>query len=203
VPTEKRQRQKEGQQARKEAALVAARKERRKKRRIVMAVAVVLIFGTMFIISAFGKNDKKTTKVASTGGSSTTVTTAAPASTTPTSAKPAVPAAGTAPVTKLEVEDMKVGTGKVVKAGDTIVAHYLGATYKDGKQFESSWDSGQTFEAVVGEGQLIKGWDEGIPGMKVGGRRKLVIPQALAYPNPQGGQPAGDLVFIVDVYAIK
>jgi peptidylprolyl isomerase len=206
VPTEKRQRQKEGQQARKEAALIAARKAQRKKRRIVMAVAVVLIFGTMFIVSAFGKDDKKT-NVASTGGSSTTVaptTTAAP-STTPTSAKPAVPAAGTGAVTKLGIEDLKVGDGAVVKAGDTIVANYLGATYKDGKEFQSSWDTGQPFETVIGQGAVIKGWDEGIPGMKVGGRRKLTIPADLAYgaTDPGDGSPFGDLVFIVDVYAIK
>jgi peptidylprolyl isomerase len=204
VPTEKRQRQKEGQQARKEAALLAARKEQRKKRRIVMAVAVVVIFGGMFLISALGKDDKKAGVASNDGTSSTTSTTAA-APSPPTSAKPEVPAAGTGAVTELKTEDIKVGDGPVVKAGDTIVAHYLGATYKDGKQFQASWDSGQTFETVIGEGKVIKGWDQGIPGMRVGGRRKLTIPAALAYgaTDPGDGSPFGDLVFIVDVYAIK
>ncbi|MCU1351104.1 MAG: fkbP, SCI41 [Acidimicrobiales bacterium] len=203
MPTEKRQRQKEGQQARKEAALLAARKEQRKKRRIVMAVAVVVLLGFMFIVSALGKDNKK--NVASGDKGSTTTSTTAAASTTPTSAKPAVPAAGTEPVTKLGIEDIKVGDGAVVKAGDTIVAHYLGATYKDGKEFQASWDSGSTFETVIGEGKVIQGWDEGIPGMKVGGRRKLTIPAAMAYgaTDPGDGSPFGDLVFIVDVYAIK
>jgi peptidylprolyl isomerase len=204
VPTEKRQRQKEGQQARREAALAAAKRQQRKRQRIFMAVAVVVIFAVIGIAKLTGGGDGKKTNVSSTGKASTTTTSAA--TSPPTSAKPGpVAAGGAAPVTKLGIEDIKVGTGATVKAGDTIVAHYLGATYKDGKQFESSWDSGHTFEAKIGVGKVIKGWDQGIPGMKVGGRRKLTIPADLAYGSTDdgSGRPFGDLVFIVDVYAIK
>ena len=75
----------------------------------------------------------------------------------------------------------------------------------DGTPFQASWDSGSTFETVIGEGKVIQGWDEGIPGMKVGGRRKLVIPAEMAYgaEDTGDGRPHGDLVFIIDVYAIK
>ena len=203
MPTEKRQRQKEGQQARKEAALLAARKEQRKRRRILMAVLVLVAFVVAGLLSLTGGDDKKT-EAKSDGGKKSTTTTEA--STTPTSAPPDAPApGGDTPVTKLEIKDLKVGDGATVKAGDTIVAHYYGATYKDGKKFQSSWDAKKTFETVIGEGQVIKGWDEGIPGMKVGGRRQLTIPAADAYgaEDTGDGRPHGDLVFIIDVYAVK
>jgi peptidylprolyl isomerase len=203
VPTEKRQRQKEGQQARKEAALAAAKKRQRKRQLTMLAVVAVVLLALIAVTQLFGKDDDKK-DVASGDTKKTTTTTAA--SSTPTSAKPDAPAAGGAtPVTKLEVKDLKVGTGATVKAGDTIVAHYLGATYKDGKVFQASWDSGSTFETVIGEGKVIKGWDDGIPGMKVGGRRQLTIPAADAYgaEDTGDGRPHGDLVFIIDVYAVK
>jgi len=202
VPTEKRQRQKEGQQARKEAALLAARKEQRKKRRIVLAVLVLVVFSVMGLLSLTGGDDKKGSSAKSTDATTTTTE----ASTTNTSAPPDAPApGGDTPVTALGIKDLKVGDGPVVKKGDTIVAHYYGATYKDGKKFQSSWDAKKTFETVIGEGQVIKGWDEGIPGMKVGGRRQLTIPAADAYgaEDTGDGRPHGDLVFIIDVYAIK
>jgi peptidylprolyl isomerase len=212
VPTEKRQRQKAGQQARREAALAAAKKEQRKRRRILMAVFAVIAVGLIAILSVTGGDDDKES-AKSNGGTSTTVadgststTTAGDVTSPPTSAKPAAPEpGGDTPVTKLEIKDLKVGDGAVVKAGDTIVAHYLGATYKDGKEFQASWDSGQTFETVIGTGDVIKGWDDGIPGMKVGGRRELIIPAADAYgaEDTGDGRPHGDLVFIIDVYAIK
>jgi peptidylprolyl isomerase len=201
VPTEKRQRQKEGQQARKEAALAAAKKQRQKRQRIFLLVALVVILAVMGLLSLTGKDDKKTN--VSTGGKKTTTTLA---KSPPTSAEPDAPAAGgDTPVTKLGIKDVKVGTGAVVKKGDTIVAHYYGVTYKDGKKFQSSWESGETFETVIGEGKVIKGWDDGIPGMKVGGRRQLTIPAADAYgaEDTGDGRPHGDLVFIIDVYAVK
>jgi peptidylprolyl isomerase len=198
VPTEKRQRQKEGQRARREAALAAARRQQRKRKIRTFAVGIVLLALIGAIASQFGGDDKP-----SAAGSSTTTTTSEP--TTPTSAKPAAPTPGEGAVTELKIEDLKIGDGEEIKAGDTIVAHYLGATYKDGKEFQASWDSGSTFETAIGTGAVIKGWDEGIPGMKVGGRRKLTIPAAMAYgaEDKGDGRPFGDLVFIIDVYAIK
>lgn len=204
MPTEKRQRKKEGHQARKEAALAAARKQARKRRLISLSVIVVGFLAVMLIISLVSDDD---TTDASAGDDTETMTsTTEEEATTPTSAKPADPEpGGNQPVTELVIEDLHEGDGPEVKAGDTIVAHYLGATYADGKPFQASWDSGETFTTVIGEGQVIQGWDEGIPGMKVGGRRKLIIPAEMAYgaEDTGDGRPRGDLVFIIDVYAVK
>lgn len=205
MPTEKRQRQKEGHQARKEAALAAARKQARKRRLITLTVLVVGFLAVMLLISLLSGDDDAT-DVTSDDTATTETTEAEEETTTPTSAKPADPEpGGDEPVTELVIEDLHEGDGPEVKPGDTIVAHYLGATYADGEPFQASWDSGQTFETVIGEGNVIQGWDEGIPGMKVGGRRKLVIPAEMAYgaEDTGDGRPHGDLVFIIDVYAVK
>lgn len=207
MPTEKRQRKKEGHQARKAAALAQARRQARKRRLLTVGGLVVVFLLVMLVISLVSDDDDDGTDVTAADSSSTTE---APEereeSTTPTSAPPEPPApGGEEPVTELGIEDLRVGDGQTVEAGDTIVAHYYGATYADGEKFQSSWDSGSTFETVIGQGNVIKGWDEGIPGMKVGGRRKLVIPAEMAYgaEDKGDGRPSGDLVFIVDVYAVK
>lgn len=203
VPTEKRQRQKEGQRARREAARAELQKRQRRRRFRSVAILGVLLVGALVLVSVLGGDDDGEEETASSTDSSTTTTEVV---TTPTSAKPGLPEpGGDTPVSELKIEDLKVGDGKVIETGDTIVAHYLGATYKDGKEFQASWDSGETFETVIGQGKVIKGWDEGIPGMKVGGRRKLIIPAADAYgaEDTGDGRPYGDLVFIIDVYAVK
>lgn len=105
-------------------------------------------------------------------------------------------------VSSLQITDPTPGTGSVVKAGDTVTVHYTGALAKDGTIFESSLDSGQT--ATFGLNQVIKGWTDGIPGMKVGGTRRLIIPAAQAYGASGSGStipPNSDLVF--DVTLVK
>ena len=105
-------------------------------------------------------------------------------------------------VATLQYSDSKEGTGAIVKAGDTVTVHYTGALAKDGTIFESSLDSGQT--ATFGLNEVIKGWTEGLPGMKVGGTRRLLIPASLAYGanSPSAKIPANsDLVF--DVQLVK
>ncbi len=94
--------------------------------------------------------------------------------------KPAEAPPETPGPTKLETVDEKVGTGAVAKAGDTVKVHYTG-TLMSGKKFDSSLDRGEPFEFKLGAGQVIKGWDQGVVGMKVGGKRKLTIPYDLAY----------------------
>jgi len=105
---------------------------------------------------------------------------------------------------QLKTEDIKVGTGPEVKSGDTIVIHYNG-TLPDGTKFDSSYDRGQPFETQIGVGQVIKGWDLGVVGMKVGGKRKLTIPPALAYGDQAlPGIPANStLIFEVELVEIK
>ena len=106
---------------------------------------------------------------------------------------------------KLQIEDIKVGTGSAVTAGDTVVMQYTG-TLTNGSKFDSSYDHGQAFTTRIGVGQVIQGWDMGIPGMKVGGRRKLTIPPALGYGAAGAGgviPPNATLIFEVELLEIK
>ncbi len=105
---------------------------------------------------------------------------------------------------ELIIEDMQVGTGPAVQAGDNISIHYHG-TLEDGTVFDSSVDRGTPFETQIGVGMLIQGWDQGIPGMQVGGKRRLTIPADLAYGNQAiGNIPAGStLIFDVELLEIQ
>lgn len=106
----------------------------------------------------------------------------------------------------LQVIDEVAGTGAEAKAGDTVSVNYVG-TLLDGKKFDSSYDRNQPFSFVLGAGQVIQGWDEGVAGMKIGGKRKLVIPPALAYGSQEVGDgliPANStLVFEVELLGVQ
>lgn len=111
------------------------------------------------------------------------------------------PPTGTAP-TKLEKKDLIVGTGKEAKAGETVTVNYVGVLYKGSKEFDASWKRKEPFQFKLGQGAVIKGWDQGVPGMKVGGRRELVIPAELAYGktgSPPAIPPNAPLVFVIDL----
>ncbi len=106
---------------------------------------------------------------------------------------------------QLKIEDIKVGEGKEVTAGDTVVMHYSG-TLTDGTKFDSSYDRGEPFETRIGVGSVIQGWDMGVPGMKVGGKRKLTIPPQLGYGESGAGAaipPNATLIFEVELLEIK
>lgn len=106
---------------------------------------------------------------------------------------------------KLIIEDIKVGDGKEVKSGDTVVMHYKG-TLTDGTKFDSSYDRNEPFTTQIGVGQVIKGWDQGVPGMKIGGKRKLTIPSDLGYGASGAGAvipPNATLIFEVELVEIK
>lgn len=105
----------------------------------------------------------------------------------------------------LKYQDLKVGTGAVAKAGHRVSVHYTG-TLTNGKKFDSSLDRGQPFEFSLGGHEVIAGWDEGVAGMKVGGKRKLTIPPALAYKDEAKGDviPANStLIFVVQLIGVK
>lgn len=106
---------------------------------------------------------------------------------------------------KLQIEDIKIGDGKEVSAGDTVVMHYSG-TLTNGTKFDSSYDRGEPFQTRIGVGQVIQGWDMGVPGMKVGGKRKLTIPSQLGYGERGAGgviPPNATLIFEVELLEIK
>ncbi|RAY13010.1 FKBP-type peptidyl-prolyl cis-trans isomerase [Actinomadura craniellae] len=110
------------------------------------------------------------------------------------------------PPTYLDITDITVGDGPEAVKGSTVSVHYLGVSFSTGEEFDASWNRGQAFEFPLGGGRVIKGWDMGVAGMKVGGRRKLVIPPHLAYgdrsPSP-AIKPGETLIFVVDLLAVN
>ena len=106
---------------------------------------------------------------------------------------------------KLVVKDLKEGSGPVAENGKNVTVQYVGVSALNGRQFDASWDRGEPFSFQLGSGGVIKGWDEGVKGMKVGGRRQLVIPPDLAY-GPDGSPPTigpnETLVFVIDLLSV-
>jgi peptidylprolyl isomerase len=119
--------------------------------------------------------------------------------------KPTVEVPAGQPPTTLEKKDLIEGKGKEAAAGQKVSVQYVGVAFSTKKQFDASWDRGAPFNFALGAGDVIKGWDQGIPGMKVGGRRQLVVPPDLAY-GPNGYPPVigpnETLVFVVDLVAV-
>jgi peptidylprolyl isomerase len=106
---------------------------------------------------------------------------------------------------ELEVEDIVVGDGEEAASGHKVSVHYVGVAFSTGDEFDASWNRGQTFDFKLGKGQVIPGWDAGVMGMRVGGRRKLTIPSAMAYGARGAGgviAPHEPLVFVVDLLAV-
>lgn len=148
----------------------------------ILAVVVIVI-----LLARGGGSGGETTSVADTGPK-------------PTVEVPKGPAP-----TQLVVKDLKTGDGVEAKSGDQVSVQYVGVLYSDGKQFDSSFDRGQPFSFQLGGNQVIPGWDQGVAGMKVGGRRELIIPPNLAY-GAQGQPPTipanATLVFVIDLVSV-
>lgn len=106
----------------------------------------------------------------------------------------------------LGVEDIVVGDGDEATPGSKVTVHYVGVAFRSGDEFDASWNRGEPFRFALGKGQVIPGWDQGVAGMRVGGRRKLTIPSALAYGARGAGNgviaPHEPLVFVVDLIAV-
>jgi len=152
-----------------------------------------------------GSSKDKTTSTSSSSSTAATTDTAAAPATAKPRPKPKVKVPAGKPPKKLVIKDLIPGTGQAAKAGDPITVNYIGVNFADGKPFDNSYDRGQPFPFQLGGGQVIPGWDRGLVGMKVGGRRELVIPPSLAY-GPQGQPPVikpnETLVFVVDLLSI-
>lgn len=117
-------------------------------------------------------------------------------------AKPEIDFPGDTPPTDLVLEDVIVGDGAEATPGDPIAAHYVGVAWSTGEEFDSSWGRGEPLRFQVGVGQVIQGWDQGLLGMKVGGRRKITIPPHLGYGDRGAGSDikGGEtLIFVVDL----
>ncbi|HEY0001450.1 MAG TPA: FKBP-type peptidyl-prolyl cis-trans isomerase [Actinoplanes sp.] len=175
-------------------------------------LAVVLVLVAVFIGVKASDSDKPATEPAAQAAASQPAaqpTAAAPPSeavppgnpsavNTPAglTEKPVVKG-GTGTVTEIKTTVLVAGRGPVVQKGQTITANYLLVDYKTGKELDSSWQRGEPFSTPIGTGAVIKGWDQGIPGQKVGSRIQLDVPEALAYPGK------GDLRFVVDILAAQ
>jgi peptidylprolyl isomerase len=119
--------------------------------------------------------------------------------------KPEVTVPKGAPPKKLVVKEIEEGSGAEAKSGGEVTVQYAGVDYKNGKEFDSSWSRNEPFSFQLGAGQVIPGWEQGVEGMKVGGRRELVIPPELAYGEagrPPTIPPNETLVFVIDLLAV-
>jgi peptidylprolyl isomerase len=200
----------------------AKAKKRRKQTRNGIILAVIVLVIVLIVVLTTGSSPKKSasTTTTTTAPKTTTTTVAGSTTTTVPPTIAAIPAAdlspaGTAgkaptavvpagsPPTQLESADLITGTGAAAKTGDSLTVQYVLATYSSRKTVQSSW-TGQPFTFTLGQG-VIQGWDEGVVGMKVGGRRELIVPPSLGYgSSAQGaGIAANDtLVFIIDLTKI-
>ena len=120
--------------------------------------------------------------------------------------KPEIDFPDSPPPTDLEVTDVTVGDGTEAVAGTTVRVHYVGVAHSTGEEFDASYNRGEPLSFRLGSGQVIAGWDQGVQGMKVGGRRKLVIPPHLGYGDRGAGgviKPGETLIFVVDLLEVR
>jgi len=120
--------------------------------------------------------------------------------------KPQIDIPEHAPSYQLELEDLEVGDGDEATPGSIVEVHYAGVAWSTGNEFDASWNRGETFKFGLGKGQVIKGWDEGVAGMRVGGRRRITIPPDMAYGKRGAGGVIGPdetLVFVVDLVGVR
>ncbi|MBI3984355.1 MAG: FKBP-type peptidyl-prolyl cis-trans isomerase [Candidatus Levybacteria bacterium] len=155
---------------------------------IVAAVIIIGALGVYLVMNQSSTNTDTNTNVNSLQKAAGNTNPASPTQTGSPTPVPTIVSSQTLP-DGLKIDDYAIGDGAEVKTGDTIVMHYTG-TFENGQKFDSSVDRNQPFETKIGAGQVIKGWDEGVIGMKVGGKRRLTVPGSLAY--GEQGIPAQD-----------
>ena len=167
-------------------------------RRLLAALAAAALLG----LAGCGDDDDDG---GSDAGSTSAETQTVASDDVDTSKKPEITVPEGEPPAGLEIRDIKEGDGATAKAGDTVTVDYVGVAYSTGKEFDASWTAGQPFTFSLGAGEVIPGWDQGVAGMKIGGRRELVIPPDLAY-GEQGAPPDigpnETLIFVVDLRGV-
>jgi peptidylprolyl isomerase len=171
--------------------------------RLGLALATL---GTAALIAGCGSSGSSTITVGNESSAANAVIEHTTTPTTPTSGplatEPTITAPKTPAPTTLVVKEIVKGTGAEAKAGESVTVNYVGALYKTGKVFDASWKRKEPFTFTLGQGQVIPGWDKGVAGMRVGGRRELIIPAELAYKKagrPPTIPPNSPLIFIVDL----
>jgi len=195
------------------------RARRRRRNTIIGAVVGTLaVIGglTALVVSLVVGSDNKSVASAQSSPSASASTSPSPTPAAPTACaaispnppaagEPTVPPVTGKPPTTLVVKDLKKGTGAAVKSGQTLTVNYVGVSCSTGKAFDASYPRKQPFSFPLGKGQVIQGWDQGLVGMHVGGRRELVIPAALGYGATGSGSiaPNETLIFVVDLVSAK
>ena len=178
------------------------------------SLASILALCIALAVAGCGGDDSTTESTEATQTTATESSEAAESTTSPAKkskpaakkTKPKVSVPGGPPPKKLEIEDLEEGTGAAAEAGNTVTVQYVGVGYQSGKEFDTSWGRPKPFIFQLGVGKVIPGWDQGIEGMKVGGRRELVIPPELAYGEtgiPPSIGPNETLIFVVDLLAVE
>lgn len=170
-------------------------------KKLLMIFAACL---ALLVAGCGGDDDSATTS--SSGSTSSEESASQETESTEKKTKPKVEVPSGAPPKSLVVNDLEEGSGAAAKAGDAVSVQYVGVNYKTGKEFDASWDRGEPFTFTLGAGMVIPGWDQGIEGMKVGGRRELIIPPDLAYGStgsPPSIPPNETLIFVVDLEAVE
>jgi peptidylprolyl isomerase len=171
----------------------------------VKRLALILFACLALAVAGCGGSDDSTKSTASTvtGASESKSETSSNAKKT----APKVTVPKGAPPKKLEIKEIEEGSGAEAKAGDEVSVQYAGVGYESGEEFDSSWSRGaEPFTFGLGAGQVIPGWDQGVEGMKVGGRRELIIPPELAYGeagSPPAIGPNETLIFVIDLLSVK
>jgi peptidylprolyl isomerase len=164
---------------------------------------LILIIGACLalLVAGCGSDDSTTSSSSGEDTSSSQQAEAPEKKTKPTVKPPNGP-----PPKKLVTNDLEEGSGPEAKSGDTVTVQYVGVNYKTGKEFDSSWSRSEPFPFELGSGGVIPGWEQGVEGMKVGGRRELIIPPELGYGSagaPPAIPPNETLIFVVDLEAVE
>ena len=170
-------------------------------RAVKLLAALIALCAVLAFAGCGSSDDSSTGSSESTGSGAAETTSESPAAKT----KPKVTVPTGAPPKKLEVKELEEGSGAEAKSGDKVTVQYVGVDYKNGKEFDSSWSRNEPFRFTLGAGEVIPGWDQGVEGMKVGGRRELIIPPELAYGEtgaPPAIGPNETLVFVIDLLEV-
>jgi len=172
-------------------------------RAVKLPIALIALCAVLAFAGCGSSSDSSTGLSESTGA---TTESTSPEAAGGEKTKPKVTVPTGAPPKKLEVKELEEGSGAEAKAGDKVTVQYVGVNYKNGKEFDSSWSRNEPFPFTLGAGEVIPGWDQGVEGMKVGGRRELIIPPELAYGEagaPPAIGPNETLVFVIDLLEVS
>jgi peptidylprolyl isomerase len=167
-----------------------------------LILALLAVLAAVAVAGCGGSSKAAGVETAPSGGATEASVPTTPKPPPALAKKPVVTVPGGPAPTKLIIKDLVVGTGQTAKVGDTVTVNYVGVLFNNGKEFDSSWKTGQPATFPLSNGGVIAGWVNGLPGMKVGGRRELIIPAAQAYGKagrPPTIPPNSPLVFVVDL----